>query len=46
MVRSFDGGSADGYDLTIGSGTFIEGFEDQLIGHKPGEKVEVKATLP
>lgn len=44
--KEFDGGSADGYDLTIGSGTFIEGFEDQLIGHKPGEKVEVKVTFP
>lgn len=44
--KTFDGGSATAYDLTIGSGTFIEGFEDQLIGHKIGEKVEVKVTFP
>lgn len=44
--KTFDGGSATAYDLTIGSGSFIEGFEDQLIGHKIGEKVEVKVTFP
>ena len=31
----FTGGSAENYDLTLGSGTFIDGFEDQIIGHKP-----------
>ena len=44
----FEGGNSggNGYDLTIGSGTFIEGFESQLIGHKPGEDVTVKVTFP
>lgn len=44
--KEFDGGSATAYDLTIGSGSFIEGFEDQLIGHKIGEKVTVNVTFP
>lgn len=46
--EEFDGGNSNGqgYDLTIGSNTFIEGFEDQLIGHKPGETVEVNVTFP
>ena len=35
--EAFEGGSAEGYPLTIGSGTFIEGFEDSIIGHKIGE---------
>ena len=34
---AFDGGTAEGYDLTIGSGQFIPGFEDGLIGYLPGE---------
>lgn len=42
----FEGGTAAGYDLTIGSGNFIDGFEDQLIGHKPGENVTVEVTFP
>ncbi|WP_049962496.1 trigger factor [Oribacterium sp. FC2011] len=42
----FDGGSATGYNLTLGSGTFIPGYEDQLIGAKKGEKVTVKVTFP
>ncbi len=44
----FEGGNSggNGYDLTIGSGQFIEGFESQLIGHKPGEDVTVKVTFP
>ncbi|MCR5301455.1 MAG: FKBP-type peptidyl-prolyl cis-trans isomerase [Lachnospiraceae bacterium] len=46
--KEFEGGNSggNGYDLTIGSGTFIEGFESQLIGHKPGDEVTVKATFP
>ncbi|MBQ9156679.1 MAG: trigger factor [Eubacterium sp.] len=44
--KEFDGGSAQGYDLTIGSKTFIDDFEDQLVGHNPGETVEVKVTFP
>ena len=42
----FDGGSAEGYDLTLGSGSFIPGFEDQLVGTKKGEKKDVKVTFP
>lgn len=42
----FDGGSADNYDLTIGSGSFIDDFETQLIGAHPGEQVNVNVTFP
>ncbi len=42
----FEGGKGEDYPLTIGSGTFIPGFEDQLIGHKAGETVEVNVTFP
>ena len=42
----FEGGKGEEYPLTIGSGTFIPGFEDQLIGHKAGETVDVKVTFP
>ena len=42
----FTGGSAENYDLTLGSGTFIDGFEDQIIGHKPGETFDVTVTFP
>lgn len=44
--KEFDGGSAEGYNLTIGSGSFIDDFEDQLIGHKPGDEVKVEVTFP
>ncbi len=44
--EEFDGGSATGYDLELGSGTFIDGFEDQLIGAKKGDKVTVNVTFP
>lgn len=44
--EEFEGGSATGTDLTIGSQTFIDDFEEQLIGHKPGETVEVNVTFP
>ena len=44
--EAFDGGSAKGYDLTIGSGDFIEGFEDQLIGTRKGDQVTVTVTFP
>ncbi len=43
---AFDGGTDEGYDLTIGSGTFIEGFEDGLIGHQVGEEVSLDLTFP
>ena len=42
----FDGGKAENYPLVIGSGSFIPGFEDQLIGANIGEDVEVKVTFP
>ncbi len=44
----FEGGNSNGagYDLTIGSGSFIDDFEQQLIGHKPGEEITVEATFP
>lgn len=44
--EAFDGGSGTGYDLVLGSGSFIDGFEDQLIGAKKGEKLEVNVTFP
>ncbi len=43
---AFDGGTAEGYDLTIGSGSFIDGFEDGLIGKKVGEEVTLDLTFP
>lgn len=44
----FEGGNSngEGYDLTIGSGSFVDDFEQQLIGHKPGEEVTVEVTFP
>ncbi len=43
---AFDGGTAEGYDLTIGSGTFIDGFEDGLIGCEVGTTVDLDLTFP
>ncbi len=43
---AFDGGKAEKYELTIGSGSFIPGFEDQIIGHKIGEEFDVNVTFP
>lgn len=43
---AFDGGTAEGYDLTIGSDTFIDGFEDGLIGVAVGETVDLNLTFP
>lgn len=44
----FEGGNSEGagYDLTIGSGLFIDDFEEQLIGHRAGEDVTVEVTFP
>lgn len=42
----FDGGSAEDYKLTIGSGSFIDDFEDQLIGTHPGDQVTIDVTFP
>ena len=44
--KKFEGGSAEGYDLTIGSGSFIDGFESGLIGKKVGEKTDLELTFP
>ncbi len=43
---AFDGGTADNYDLTIGSGSFIDGFEEGLVGAKKGETKELNLTFP
>ena len=43
---AFDGGKGSDYALTLGSGTFIPGFEDQLVGANAGDHVEVKVTFP
>ena len=43
---AFEGGKGENYDLVIGSGSFIPGFEDQLVGKKAGEEVEVNVTFP
>lgn len=43
---AFDGGTATNYELTIGSGAFIDGFEDGLIGVKKGETVDLNLTFP
>ena len=44
----FEGGNTQGkgYDLVLGSGTFIPGFEDQIVGHTPGESFDVQVTFP
>jgi trigger factor len=42
----FDGGSAKNYSLELGSGSFIPGFEEQLVGVEAGSEVEVKVTFP
>ncbi len=44
--EAFEGGKGENYDLELGSGSFIPGFEDQLVGHKAGEDVEVEVTFP
>ena len=44
--KEFEGGSAKGENLLIGSGQFISGFEDGLIGHKKGEEVTLDLTFP
>ncbi len=44
--EKFDGGTAEDQELTIGSGQFIPGFEEQLIGHKIGETFDIDVTFP
>lgn len=43
---AFEGGTAEGTDLTLGSGNFIEGFEDQIVGHNAGENFDINVTFP
>ena len=43
---AFDGGKAEGHELAIGSHSFIEGFEEQLIGHNIGDEFDVNVTFP
>lgn len=46
--EEFEGGSTQGagYDITLGAGRMIPGFEDQIIGHKPGENFDIYVTFP
>lgn len=44
--EAFSGGTSSGYNLTIGSGTFIDGFEDGLVGVMPGDTVDLDLTFP
>ena len=44
--KEFEGGKADNYSLELGSNQFVPGFENQLVGHKAGEDVEVNVTFP
>jgi trigger factor len=43
---AFDGGKGDGYRLTLGSGQFIPGFEEQIVGHSIGDEFDVTVTFP
>ena len=43
---AFDGGKGESYSLLLGSGTFIPGFEDQVIGHNTGDEFDVNVTFP
>jgi len=44
--KAFEGGEAKAYDLEIGSGAFIPGFEDQLVGTKEGQELDINVTFP
>ncbi len=44
--KAFDGGKADAFPLKLGSGQFIPGFEDQIVGHKIGEEFDINVTFP
>ena len=43
---AFEGGKGENFDLTLGSGQFIPGFEDQIVGHKAGDELDVNVTFP
>ena len=44
--KEFEGGKGENYSLELGSNSFVPGFEDQLVGHKAGDDVEVNVTFP
>lgn len=44
--KQFDGGKAENFDLTLGSGQFIPGFEEQVAGHNAGDEFDVNVTFP
>ena len=44
--KAFDGGAAKDYHLTLGSNTFIPGFEEGIVGHEPGDKFDLELTFP
>ncbi len=44
--EAFEGGKGENYSLELGSGSFIPGFEEQLVGHKAGESLDVTVTFP
>ena len=44
--KQFDGGKAENYELTLGAGQFIPGFEDQVVGHNIGDEFDVNVTFP
>lgn len=44
--KAFDGGKAEHYSLTLGSGAFIPGFEDQIVGHNAGDEFDVNVKFP
>lgn len=44
--EAFDGGQGEAYDLELGSGSFIPGFEEQVVGHEAGEEFDVNVTFP
>lgn len=44
--ESFEGGKGENYSLTLGSGQFIPGFEEQIVGHNTGDEFEVNVTFP
>lgn len=43
---AFEGGKAENFSLTLGSGQFIPGFEEQIVDHKTGEEFDIKVTFP
>ncbi len=43
---AFEGGKGENYDLTLGAGQFIPGFEDQIVGHNAGDEFDIDVTFP